>query len=1047
MNRSANLHRIATSCALSVVCAIIPIANAATPANQTEQIYLSGHGPKDAVPWEFSVTGGMRAGQRTTIPVPSNWEQQGFGGYNYGEPPQPKFNEHGLYRLRFTVPPTWNGRRVRLVFEGVMTDATVLVNGKSAGPVHQGAFYRFSYDVTSLVKLGAGNVLDVDVAKVSANPGTEGAERTGDFWVFGGIYRPVYLESVPAQNIERTAIDAKADGSFAADVFLGSGIAAGQVSAQILDAQNQPVGAPFSADVAAGAEKISLHTQVANPALWTAETPNLYSVRLALRHGSQELHVVTQRFGFRTFELRAGQGFFFNGKRIFLKGVGRHSFRPATARALTTEDCYDDARLIKAMNMNAVRMTHYPPDVAFLEACDELGLYVLDELSGWHKKHDTENGRTLVREMVTRDVNHPCILFWDNGNEGGWNTALDGEFANWDPQNRAVLHPWATMSGVNTKHYPSYDDLQKMLAGPNFVMPTEMLHGLYDGGAGSGLEDYWKAITSSPYGGGGFIWVFADDGIVRTDQGGRVDVFSTYAPDGILGPNHEKEGSFYTIRDVYSPVQIDTPMLDGKFTGRLAVRNAYDFVSLARCSFQWKLLRFPSPADKTTAPTILASGAATAPEIAAHASGEMNLPLPENWREADAVAVVATDAAKQELWTWTWPVASQPKRADTAPGAATPQIETAAGEIRLRAGLVTASFDASTGLLRGIRNGKIISVLTNGPRLAFAHPPTKDDTQWVDLPKSLPGSNSPFVALLPAAQLANVLNIEFDYPKDVPFVAFKLEISPDGRTWKTLFNASRRKIDGKDYEFPPQTVAAVRLSNIRLSDGGAVKLKTLRAGYAAARFSAAPTAPAKVVTGSGLDAQTGAPSVWLDSTGGGGLDHFRWTLLANGDLRLDYAYSLDGTFSYHGITFDHPEEKMTALRWLGNGPYRVWQNRLRGATLGVHETARNDIQPGESWGYPEFQGFFSGLRWARLDTASGPLTLTSASPETYLRVGTPRISHGNTTVAFPAGDLSFMAAIPPMGSKFKTTEQSGPASQWAKASGSYSGTLTFHFGD
>jgi hypothetical protein len=575
-----------------------------------------------------------------------------------------------------------------------------------------------------------------------------------------------------------------------------------------------------------------------------------------------------------------------------------------------------------------------------------------------------------------------------------------------------------------------------------------MLHGLYDGGAGAGLEDYWKAITSSPYGGGGFIWVFADDGIVRTDQGGRVDVFSTYAPDGILGPNHEKEGSFYTIRDIYSPVQIDTPVLDEKFTGRLAVRNAYDFVSLARCSFQWKLLRFPSPTEKTTEPKILASGAAAAPEIAAHASGEMNLPLPENWREADAVALVATDGAKQELWTWTWPVVSQPKRAESASGAAAPQIETAAGEVRLHAGLVTASFDASTGLLRGIRNGKIISALTNGPRLAFAHPPTKDDTQWVDLAKSLPGGNAPFVAPLPAAQLANVLNIEFDYPKDVPYVSFKLEISPDGRTWKTLFNASRRKIDGKDYEFPPQTVAAVRLSNIRLSDGGAVKLKTLRAGYAAARFPTAPTVPAKVDTGSGLDAQTGAPSVWLDSTGGGGgLDHFRWTLLANGDLRLDYAYSLDGTFSYHGITFDHPEDKMTALRWLGNGPYRVWQNRLRGETLGVHETARNDIQPGESWGYPEFQGFFSGLRWARLDTASGPLTVTCTSPETYLRVGTPRISHVNTTVAFPAGDLSFMAAIPPMGSKFKTTEQSGPASQWAKASGRYSGTLTFHFGD
>ena len=1026
------------------------VGSAADP--QTELQYLSGHGPKDAVPWEFSVTGGRRAGEQTTIPVPSNWELQGFGTYNYGEETIAKADEHGLYRLHFAVPEAWKGRRIRLVFEGVMTDATVKVNGRQAGPTHQGAFYRFNYDVTSLVKLGAtpDNLLEVDVAKVSANSDTNAGERNADYWVFGGIYRPVYLEVVPAQSIEHAAIDARADGMFNADIDLGAVRDADRVEAQLLGADGQAVGAPFAATIPnGGAGRVHLARKLDAPRLWTAETPNLYSVRLTLRRGAEALHTMTQRFGFRTFEVRDGQGLFLNGQRILLKGVGRHSFRPDTGRALTTEDCYDDARLIKAMNMNAARMTHYPPDTAFLEACDELGLYVLDELSGWHHAHDTDVGRRLVREMVERDVNHPSILFWDNGNEGGWNRALDGEFALYDPQNRRVLHPWELHDGIDTKHYPTYDDLKKRLAGPNLVMPTEMIHGLYDGGAGAGLEDYWNAIASSPFGAGGFIWVFADEGVVRTDQGGRIDVFSTYAPDGIVGPRHEKEGSFYTVRDLYSPVQIGAPVLDEKFSGKLTVHNRYDFASLAGCGFTWRLLRFAGPAEKTTAPTILAEGVVASPAVAPHASGELALALPSNWRDADALALVATDSTKQELWTWTWPTPALGKRLAAASAHAkdaAPSIETASGEVRLRAGAVVASFDATSGLLRGVKRDAAAYTFANGPRLVFARPSGKADVSWADSKTTAPvDTAAPLTWQLAAPQLANVLDIDQDYPRTVTWAGFKLEISPNGQTWKTLYDATRRSGDGKLYEFPPQLIAAVRLSTFRRSDGQPVKITRLRAGYQAARYPVDSATPPKIATGTTRDPQTGAMTAWLESTGAAGLDRFRWTLSADGALRLDYAYTLNGEFSYHGITFDQPEEQLTSLRWLGEGPYRAWQNRLRGTTLGVHEIARNDIQPGEAWGYPEFQGCFAGLRWARLATTAGSLTVTSAQPDTSLRVGTPRISHINTTVAFPAGDISFLRAIPPIGSKFVTPERTGPASAWAKASGNYADTLTFRF--
>jgi len=1017
----------------------IVLAAGLVRADETRFKYLSGHGPKDAVPWEFTVTKGRRAGEHTTIPVPAHWDQQGFGSYDYGNSPGAKSDEHGLYRTRFSLPAEWKERRVRLVFEGVMTDAEVKVNGQLAGPVHQGGFNRFRYEITSLLKEGEENILEVDVSKVSANPGTERAERRGDYWIFGGIYRPVYLEAVPAQFIDQISIDAGADGLFKAEVDLGTGDSrvADRVDVQILTTDGKPVGKGSSTRVPGGdASRIGVSMKVDSPKTWTAETPDLYKARFTLMKGSLAIHTMVQRFGFRTITVRKGEGIFVNGKRILLKGVCRHSFRPETGRTLDTADCLEDIRMIKAMNMNAVRMSHYPPDVAFLDACDELGLYVLDELSGWQKAHDTENGRKLVKETVTRDVNHPSILFWDNGNEGGWNRELDGDFALYDPQNRLVLHPWEIMNGVDTKHYPTFEDLSKRLSGENIVMPTEMIHGLYDGGAGSGLEDYWNAIRSSPVGGGGFIWVFADEGIMRTDQNNRIDVFSTYAPDGILGPRHEKKGSYYTVRDVFSPVQVDAPALDEKFSGTLDVHNRYDFVSLEGCRFDWKLLRFPDPrADM--AQQVLVSGQVKAPAIAAGASGKVSLKLPSSWRGADALCVTAVDTSGKELWTWVWPTPALARRLvapAVPPVPASTRANTDEG-IELRAGDVSAIFDEGTGLLRRLSRGGKTAELTNGPRVVFARP-AAGEVQWTDAPGEEAGQDGRHEWRLEAPRLLNLMEIELEGRKDVDWAGFKLEISSDGKTWKVLYDATRRTGDGNRYEFPPQQVSVVRLSNLRQADGKRPVLKRLRAAYQTDRF---PVDPGQAKVSSGGN--------WLESTAANGTDRFRWTMDTNGDLRLDYSYQLDGGFIYHGVTFDHPESGLKSVKWLGQGPARVWQNRLRGTTLGVHEIVRNDIQPGESWTFPEFQGYFAGLRWASLETTSGPLTISAGDPETYLRIGTPRISHPLTSVSFPAGDLSFLKAIPAMGSKFIAPAKSGPSSQPVEVSGLQSGSLVFHLGE
>jgi hypothetical protein len=1016
------LARTVLAC-LSLLVACGP-AWAAAP--ETERVYLSGHGPRDAVAWTFSVTGGRRAGETTTIPVPSNWEQHGFGTYNYGEQRLTRSNEHGLYRTHFTPSADWKGKRVRLVFEGVMTDATVRVNGQLAGPTHQGAFYRFSYDITDKLKPGEDNVLEVDVAKESSNRATNIAERDGDYWVFGGIFRPVWLEISPVEAIRQVAIDARANGDLTADLQFDGDHEATRVEGQVVTPDGKPVDAPFSLQLPSGGTgKVRLATRIDTPRLWTAETPNLYALKLVLYKGDEAIHTVTQRFGFRTFEVRPGQGLYLNGQRILLKGANRHSFRPKTARALDPQDSYDDVRLAKSMNMNAIRMSHYPPDPALLEAADELGLYVLNELSGWQHAHDTVNGRLLVREMVERDVNHPSILFWDNGNEGGWNRDLDGEFALYDPQQRRVLHPWELHDDVDTKHYSNWADLTKRLANKHLLMPTEVLHALYDGGAGAGLEDYWGAISASPRGAGMFHWALVDEGVARSDHNGAIDSFSTYAPDGLVGPNHEKEGSYFTIRDIWSPVQITAPNLAAAFDGAVQVTNHYDFTSLSQVRFKWQTVRFPGPAARTTAPIIITSGAAAGPDIQPHGTGVLKIGLPRDWRKADAVTLTATGPDGKDVWTWVWPVSAPTLPEVTASGK--PAVVVTAGDIRLATGKVSATFDPATGLLRHIKVGNRTLGLTDGPRLVFARPRNADPA-WTDL-KAGEGPQQI------APQMANAIEIDLPLEKTESYAGFKLEITSDGKSWTTVYDSTRRSNDGLRYDFPPRIVAAVRYSTPLSNSGRAITPKTMRIGYEADRFPP-PPAPAVITTG------TERGQAWLEATSASGLDRFRWTLRADGSLKLDYSYTLTGEYIYHGISFDHPEAGIRSIRSLGKGPYRVWQNRLRGPELGVREAARSIDRPGVAV-YPEFQGYFAGLRWARFNTDAGPWLVSASSDQTYLRIGTPQLGHGNTSPEFPSGDISFMRAIPAMGSKFVTPENTGPSSQPSEATGTYSGSLLF----
>jgi hypothetical protein len=779
----------------------------------------------------------------------------------------------------------------------------------------------------------------------------------------------VYLEAVPKTYVDHLAIDATAEGALSVDVTTSdtrtqtqSGPAP-SLEMLVLDASGKLVGSPIVAKGVALNATATLSGTIPNPRLWTAETPSLYQLEVRLRVGDVVVHTVHRKFGFRTVEVRPGQGLFVNGKRVFLKGVARHSFWPDSGRTLSEQISRDDINVIKELNGNAVRSSHYPPDRHFLDACDELGLYVLDELAGWQAHYDTDVGQKLVKEMVEHDVNHPSIIFWDNGNEGGFNPALDGEFAKYDPEKRVVLHPWAAFPvGIaDTKHYPTYEQLQQKLADDPVYFPTEMLHGLYDGGAGAGMNEYWDAILKSKAGAGGFLWSFVDEDVKRVDKGGILDSAGNQAPDGIVGPYREREGSFYTVKQLWSPIVVAPP--DGA-SRAFTVTNRYDFTDADRCTYEWEAIAFRQPNEAASGSIVLASRTDHGRSLAPGASSSWDgwgspLPTAAAKRRADATRLRIKDATGRVIQTYVWPAndLAQPSDAVKAAGGSKPAATESGDILTASVGDLSLQISKTTGLLvSASRQGKSFS-LANGPRFMAMEPRAPAPARGQTPPP--PPAPTPVSALTSLTHAPDGSDLVISAAFDGPMKSIVYRLAPDG---------------------------------------------------------------------------------WLS---------------------IDYVYALSGPREYFGVGFDYPEAAVKGMRFLGAGPAPVYRNRLAGGTLDVWDRTYNDtivgdpddLKPGEHFTYPIFKGYYAGMLWLQLNTSEGPITARidqSNSNPVYVQVFTPRTPpanlQGQTGVPFPNAGVSFLHAIPAIGSKFVGPKSSGPMGQPAVANGEYRGHISLYFG-
>lgn len=882
-------------------------------AQQTEIQYLSGTGSNDTKQWQFFCTDGMNSNKWTTIAVPSCWELQGFGKYNYGfAKDSARGKEKGLYKHEFTVPSSWKNKVVNIVFEGVMTDAEVRVNGQSAGAIHQGAFYSFKYDITKLLKYDAKNLLEVTVSKHSSNASVNEAERKADFWIFGGIFRPVFLEALPQKFIDNLSIDADAKGNFTSTFYVknhcdkadvkiydSKGTLVQQVSTTLFDLHRK--------------DFCLLHTRVPNAQLWSPESPNLYKAVFTIYNNGKPVHTVSQKIGFRTVEVKQRDGIYINGVKVKMKGVNRHSFRPETGRTTSKQNSIEDVLLMKDMNMNAVRMSHYPPDGHFLDVCDSLGLFVMDELAGWHGHYDTETGSKLIKEMLEHDRNHPSIIIWSNGNEGGHNYELDSVFTIHDIQQRPVIHPWENFGGFETQHYREYNyGIGNYENGREIVMPTEFLHGQFDGGHGAGLEDYWEKMWHNPLSAGGFLWDFADNAIVRKDLHDSLDTDKHRAADGILGPHHEKEASYYAIKEIWSPIYFEKKEITKDFDGKLNIENRYHFTNTKQCSFSYLL--------KQVKKKLEFKKAIASPNIIPNAKGSLQLQLPDNWKEYDALYVTAKGNDGKEIFTWSFPI-SRPADFTTVavqqkngvyPSVDLQEPDPARND-SLRSvdvGGMYYRFKKNTGLLASVRKESNFIPFNNGPILCEGE--AKPDS-----------------------------------------VVFKLNEKND----ETIITSY----------YPKKSL----------------------------------------------------------------ISSLVWTINSTGILKMEIHYFPAAYFTNMvGVNFSFPEKEIKAVEWMGNGPYRVWKNRLKGNQFGIWHKDYNNTETGEApWKYPEFKGYHSNMYWCKFITTNSSFKVYTENEDLFFRLFTPAWKTDqwhNYEPIFPSGDISFMQGIPSIGTKTQRNETTGP---------------------
>lgn len=569
------------------------------------------------------------------MPVPGNWEFNGYGvpmyvnnGFGFrAKPPHIDREDSptGAYRHAFNIPDSWDGRRIFIHFESGTNSMYVWVNGQKVGYT-QNSKSPAEFDITDYIRKGK-NTLACQVHKFSDGSYLEDQ----DMWRLGGINRNVYLYSTAQTRIQDFFAHPDLDnnyrnGIFSVDITLKNYtdmLQNNTVEVSLLDksgkkvfSRNQKSGIPAN-----GITDIIVSGNVSNPLKWTAETPHLYTMLITLKDGNGGIvESTSHKIGFRKIEITDGQ-LFVNGKKVFFKGVNLHEFNTHTGQVVTRKEITRNLQLMKELNINAVRTSHYPQQPLWYKLCDEYGIYLVDEANleshglgygpdnvsnfpEWHAQH-----MDRIIRLVERDKNHASVIFWSLGNEASNGKAFFDmyDWAKARDNSRPVQYEQAYQRDRNTDiichMYPSWDHMKRDAAkdlGRPYIM-CEYAHAM--GNSMGNFQEYWDLMRSSKNMQGGFIWEWYNHGYSTHDEqgrfywayGGDLKGFNkmndgNFCMDGIVSPDQDYIPHTYIVKKVYQNILFEAKELD---KGIISVINDFKFTALTpeNYSFKWILLK------------------------------------------------------------------------------------------------------------------------------------------------------------------------------------------------------------------------------------------------------------------------------------------------------------------------------------------------------------------------------------------------------------------------------------------------------------------------
>lgn len=563
--------------------------------------------------------------QWTDFPVPGILELNGYGDAIYsnnGYPwrtqfrPEPPFVEErnnytGSYRKMVTVPADWKGERIYLHVGSATSNLMVWVNGKFVG-YSEDSKVSAEFDLTKYLTPGKENLIAMQVMRWCDGSYLEDQ----DFWRFTGIAREVYLYARPQAHIADLFITPDLvnnyqDGTL--EVKLNAVGAKGEtVMFSLKDKEGKEVAAQ-TAKVGGNGE-VKVNFDIKNPLKWTAETPNLYTLYTTLMDGKQVAEVVPQRVGFRKVEIKNAQ-VLVNGQPVLFKGANRHELDPVTGYVVSMDRMLEDIRVMKELNINAVRTCHYPNDPRWYELCDIYGIYMVAEAN--IESHGMGYGdKTLAKEPTYEKAhlernesnikiykNHPSIIFWSVGNEAGYGPNFEKAYdlvKAYDPS-RPCQYEQAGQNGKTDIFCPMYYDYggcDKYSQGdnPRPLIQCEYAHAM--GNSMGGFKEYWDMVRKYPKYQGGFIWDFVDQGLrVKNKQGKTIYAYGgdfgryptsdhNFNCNGIINPDRKPNLHANEVRYYYQNIWATAKDLKA---GEVEVYNENFFKSLDDVELQWTL--------------------------------------------------------------------------------------------------------------------------------------------------------------------------------------------------------------------------------------------------------------------------------------------------------------------------------------------------------------------------------------------------------------------------------------------------------------------------